>query len=177
MRTPRHALVAAALIGLAACGAPAQVETPARNDTGSPALQAAPAAPAQQALYFGGQYRFADGITISVSTPKSFRPSTSAYPHSDRALAFEIVIRNDGPQPYRLSGLSVTATIGGAGAKQVVDPTQGYSGIVEAGKDVPTGRDVRVTLAFAVSEQPADMRLCLRPTATSTVIAVYSGSA
>jgi hypothetical protein len=177
VRTPRHALIAAALIGLAACGAPAQGGTVARNDAGSAALQAAPAAPAQQTLYFGGQYRFTDGITISVSTPKSFRPSTSAYPHSDRAVAFEIAIRNDGAQPYRLSGLSVSATVDGSGAKQVVDPTQGYSGIVDAGKDVPTGRDVRVTLAFAVSEQPADMRLSLRPTVTSSVVAVYSGSA
>ncbi|TVT20648.1 hypothetical protein FNH06_20125 [Amycolatopsis acidiphila] len=169
-------MVAAALVGLVACGAPAQTETVARNDVGSPALQAAPA-PAQQTLYFGGQYRFADGITISVSTPKSFHPSSSAYPRSDRAVAFEIAIRNDGDQPYRLSGLSVSATVDGTGAKQVVDPTQGYSGIVDAGKDLPMGRDVRVTLAFAVAEQQTAMKLSLRPTATSTVVAVYCGAA
>lgn len=177
MRTLRHVLAATALAGLVACGAPAQTETVARNDVGSPALQAAPAAPAQQTLLFGGQYRFANGITISVSTPKSFQPSTSAYPHSDRAVAFEIAIRNDGDQPYRLSGLSVSATVDGSGAKQVVDPTQGYSGIVDAGKDVPAGRDVRVTLAFAVAEQQTEMKLALRPTATSNVVAVYCGAA
>ncbi|MTD57475.1 hypothetical protein [Amycolatopsis pithecellobii] len=176
MRTPTLALTAAALIGLAACGAPASPGIAARNDAGSPALQAAPA-PAQRMLDFGGQYRFAEGITISVSTPKSFRPSTSAYPRSDRAVAFEIAIANDGPQPYRLSGLSVSAMVGGSSAKQVVDPTQGYSGIVDAGKDVPTGRDVRVTLAFAVAQQPAELRLSLRPTATSSVVAVYCGPA
>ncbi|TNC23334.1 hypothetical protein [Amycolatopsis alkalitolerans] len=176
MRTPRHALIAAALIGLAACGAPASSGIATRNDAGSPAVQAAPT-PAQATVYFGGQYRFADGITVIVSAPKPFQPSTSAYPHSDRAVAFEIAIRNDGSQPYRLSGLSVSATFDGAGAKQVVDPTQGYSGIVDAGKDVPVGRDVRVTVAFAVSEQPAQLRLSLKPTATSSVVAVYSGSA
>ncbi|WP_236794888.1 hypothetical protein [Amycolatopsis sp. GM8] len=180
MRTPRHALIAAALIGLAACGAPVPSGTAARDDlgnsVGSPALQAAPA-PAQQIVDFGGQYRFDDGLTITVSTPKSFRPSTNAYPHSDRAVAFEIAIANGGSQPYRLSGLSVSATVGGSSAKQVVDPTQGYSGIVDAGKDLPTGRDVRVTVAFAVAEQPAEMRMSLRPTATSSVVAVYCGSA
>ncbi|GAA4668104.1 MULTISPECIES: hypothetical protein [Amycolatopsis] len=176
MRTPRHVLAAAALIGLVACGAPAQTATVARNEAGSPAVQAAPV-PAQQVLDFGGQYRFADGITISVSTPKSFQPSVSAYPHSDRAAAFEIAVRNDGPQPYRLSGLSVSATVAGTGAKQLVDPTQGYSGIVDAGKDVPTGRDVRFTLAFAVPVEPAELKLSLRPTATSAVVAVYCGAA
>ncbi|TVT07170.1 hypothetical protein AMYBAR_001382 [Amycolatopsis bartoniae] len=169
-------MIAAALVGLTACGAPAQTEPMARNEAGSPALQAA-AAPTQQTLGFGGQYRFDDGVTISVSTPKSFRPSESAYPHSDRAAAFEIAVRNDGDQPYRLSALSVSATVAGGGAKQVVDPTQGYSGIVDAGKDVPTGRDVRFTLAFAVPEQPAEMRLSLRPNTTSTVVAVYCGPA
>lgn len=174
MRTLRHVLVAAALVGLAACGAPAQTETVARNDIGNPALRAEPL-PAQHLVAFGGQYRFTSGIMISVSTPKSFQPSSSAYPHSERAVAFEIAIRNDGDQPYRLSGLSVSANVDGTGAKQVVDPTQGYAGIVDAGKDVPSGRDVRVTLAFAVQRQPSEMRLSLRPTATSTSVAVYWG--
>ncbi|HEX5271463.1 MAG TPA: hypothetical protein VFW33_13295 [Gemmataceae bacterium] len=175
MRTPRHVLIAAALLGLTACGAPAQVHSVEANAGGNPAVQAAPA-PAQQTIFFGGQYRFADGITISVSTPKSFRPSSSAYPRTDRAVAFEIAIRNDGDQPYRLSGLSVSATVAGAAAKQVVDSTQGYNGIVDAGKDVAPSRDVQVTLAFSVPEQPAEMRLSLRPTATSSVVAVYCGS-
>lgn len=175
MRTPRHVLVAAALIGLTACGAPATGGV-ARNDAGSPAVQGAAAEPVQQLVNFGGQYRFADGITMSVSTPKQFQPSSSAYPHSDRAAAFEITIRNDGAQPYRLSGLGVSATVDGDQAKQVVDPTQGYSGIVDAGKDVPSGRDTRFTLAFAIDDRPAPMRLSLRPTATSTVVAVYCGS-
>jgi hypothetical protein len=167
-------MVAAALLGLTACGAPAQVGS-GMPDEGNPAAQAA--TPAQQGVYFGEQYRFADGIMISVSTPKSFRPSPSAYPHCRRAVAFEIVIRNNGEQPYRLSGLSVSATVGGNVAKQVVDSTQGYSGIVDAGKDVQPSRDVQVTLAFAVPEQPSEMWLSLRPTASSSVVAVYRGSA
>lgn len=176
MRTPRHALIVAALVGLAACGAPTPPGTTALNDIGGPALHGEPT-PAQRIVDFGGQYRFDDGITISVSTPKSFRPSAAAYPRSGRAVAFEISIANDGSQPYRLSGLWVSATVGGSATKQVVDPTQGYSGIVDAGKDLASGRDVRVTLAFAVAEQPAEMLLSLRPTANSSVIAVYTGSA
>jgi hypothetical protein len=175
VRSRRLVLVAAALLWLTACGAPTQVDRGVPGDGGNPAAQAA--TPAQPAVYFGGQYRFADGVTISVSAPKSFRPSTSAYPRCQRAVAFEIAIRNDGDQPYRLSGLSVSATVGGTLAKQVVDSTQGYSGIVDADKDVQPSRDVQVTLAFAVPEELSEMSLSLRPTATSSVVAVYGGSA
>ncbi|WP_186382291.1 hypothetical protein [Amycolatopsis rhizosphaerae] len=175
MRTRRHVLIAAALFGLTACGAPTQVGSGALPDGGSPAVQAA--TPQQQTVGFGEQYRFTDGITISVSAPKSFRPSVSAYPHSDRAVAFELTIRNDSAQPYKLSGLIVSANVAGGAAKQVVDSPQGYSGIVDAGKDVQPAHDVQVTLAFAVPDQPVEMALSLRPTATSPVVAVYHGSA
>lgn len=177
MRTRRHVLIAAALLGLTACGAPAEVGSRALPDAdgGSPAVQAV--APQQQIVGFGEQYRFNDGITVSVSAPKSFRPSVSAYPHSARAVAFELTIRNDSDQPYKLSGLIVSATVAGGAAKQVVDSTQGYSGIVDAGKDVQPAHDVQVTLAFAVPNQPAEMSLSLRPTASSSAVAVYRGSA
>ncbi|HVV09930.1 hypothetical protein [Amycolatopsis sp.] len=175
MRTPARVALVAALLSLTACGGQAQVNSGAPAVGGSPAVQAA--SPVQQTVDFGAQYHFADGVTVLVSAPKSFRPSTSAYPRSARAVAFEIAIHNDGDQPYRLSALSVSATAAGTAAKQVVDSTQGYSGIVDAGKDVPPGRDVQVTLAFAVPEPPSAMRLSLRPNATSSVVAVYCGSA
>ncbi|NIH82027.1 hypothetical protein [Amycolatopsis viridis] len=175
MRTPRHAMAALVLVAVTACGAPAQVGSGSTSTGGDIAAQQA--LPALRTLDFGGQFRFADGIAVSVSAPKPFKPSDSAYPHSDRAVAFEIIIRNEGAQPYRLSGLSVSATVGDVASKQVVDSTQGYSGIVEAGKDVQPGRDVRVNLAFAAPPQTAEMKLTLRPTATSPVIAVYCGRA
>jgi len=172
VRAFRRIVPAVALIGIAACGAPAHGDSVAA-DAGSHPMAAEPA---PQAVTFGGQYRFGDGITISVAAPKSFRPSTSAYPRSDRGVAFDITIRNDGDQSYQLSGLSVAAAIGGAAAKQLVDSTQGYSGIVDAGKDVPPTRDVHVTLAFAVPDQQCVMHLSLRPSATTPVVAIYSGS-
>jgi len=168
-------MAALVLMGAAACGAPAPVEQGSTSTGGDVTLQEA--TPALRTVDFGGRFRFADGIAVSVSEPKPFRPSSSAYPRSDRAVAFEIFIRNDGDQPYRLSGLNVSATVDGVASKQVVDSTQGYSGIVEATKDVQPGRDVRVDVAFTAPPQPAEMRLTLRPTATSSVIAVYCGPA
>ncbi len=181
MRTPTRILAVCALLTVAACGTPTQERGSSMSTGGNPIAQRAvepgSAAPARVDMDFGGEYRFAAGVTISVSIPKSFRPSTTAYPQSDRAVAFEIGIRNDGTEPYRLSGLSVAASIAGVPAKQVVDATQGFNGIVDAGKDVLPARNTRVTLAFAVPPEPAELQLSLRPSASSPDVAMYCGSA
>ncbi|HKS47246.1 MAG TPA: hypothetical protein VJT49_19475 [Amycolatopsis sp.] len=175
MRTPSTLLAAFTLLAVTACGAAGPVNSGSTSTGGQPLTQGA--TPMQQTMYFGAQYRFDEGLIIGVSTPKSFRPSGSAYPASSRAVAFEISIRNDGDQPYQLSGLSVSATVASVAAKQVQDPTQGYSGIIDAGKDVQPGRDTQVTLAFAVPDQPTQLQLCVRPSTNSPAVAVYGGSA
>jgi hypothetical protein len=133
--------------------------------------------PVNNRLVFGRDYRFEDGVTVTVSLPKSFQPSVTAYPQSDRAVAFEVALRNDGSQPYRLSGLSVVATSDGTTLNQVVDSVQGFSGIVGADRDIPSSRDVHVTLAFAVPIEPTEIQLSLRPDPSSPDAALYRGSA
>ena len=171
-RTPRLLLVGCALLAAVACGA--QIHTGDAPAALGPAPQVAPS---DGALTFGAGHTFANGVTITVSTPKSFQPSAGAYPASDRAAAFEIEVTNAGADPYRLSGLSVSATVAGAQAIQVVDLTQGFNGIVDAGKDIFPGHTVQLNLAFAVPRQPAELRLVLRPDTTSAVAATYCGSA
>jgi hypothetical protein len=176
VRTPSTLLAAFALLTVAACGAPGQVDGgPANGDRQELAQDAGPVH--QQTLYFGGQYRFDNGVTVVVSPPKSFQPSSSAYPRSNRAAAFEISVRNDGGQPYQLSGLSVAVTIAGVPTKQVVDATQGYSGIVDADKDLAPNHDMQVALAFVVPDQPTELTLSVRPAAESPVAAIYRGTA
>lgn len=133
--------------------------------------------PADGTLAFGVEHTFADGVTVTVGTPKSFQPSASAYPRSDRAAAFEIELRNAGSLPYRLSRLSVSATVTGAQAIQVVDSTQGFDGIADAGTDLTPGRTVRLKLAFAVPPRPAELRFILRPDAAGSIAATYCGLA
>jgi hypothetical protein len=175
VRTASKLLTAFALLALAACGAPGQ-ESGGAAGTGTQPLEQA-AGPIAQTVDFGEQYRFGYGLSIMISTPKSFQPSSGAYPQSTRAVAFDISLRNDGGQPYQLSGLSVSATIDGVNAKQVVDSTLGYTGIINAGKDVQPGHDADFTLAFAVPDQPTQLRLSVRPATDSPVVCVYSGSA
>lgn len=174
MRTPSTLVAALTLVVVAACGASGQVSSGSASTSTQPLAQGA--GPGEPTMRFGDQYRFGDGVTIVISSPKSFNPSGSAYPHSNRAVGFEIAIRNDSDQSYRLSGLAVSATVDGAVAKQLVDSTQGYSGITDAGRDVQPGRDTRVVLAFAVPDLPSPIQLTVRPAATSQVVAIYSGS-
>lgn len=167
------------LLGLAvACGVPSAHEgTAALGAGGSPAGAGASASPVGNDLKFGADHRFPSGLTISVGSPASFRPSPSAYPQSPRGAAFDVELTNEGSTTYKLSGLTVTATAAGAPVKQVVDTTQGFTGITDAGKDVLPGRSVHLTLAFAVPQEPTQLRLQLRPSATETAAVTYCGPA
>ena len=167
------------LLSLAvACGVPAAQEGTAALGTGAGGGPAgASAAQAGNDLKFGADHRFASGVTISVGSPKSFQPGASAYPRSPRGAAFDVDLTNDGATTYKLSGIMVTATVGGAPVKQIVDTTQGFTGITDAGKDVLPGRSVHFTLAFAVPQDPAQLRLQIRPSATEAAAVTYCGPA
>lgn len=176
-RTPKLLLAACSLFLAAACGVTAPEEGAAALGAEAAPAQGLAASHAEGELAFGAPHRFETGVTISVSSPKSFRPSASAYPQSPRAVAFGIEVANAGETTYRLSGLSVTAEIDGEGGtvKQVVDAVQGYDGIADADKDLAPSRSVRLTLAFAVPDQPVLLRLQVRPSAAEPVAATYCG--
>jgi hypothetical protein len=117
-----------------------------------------------------------DGLAIRVSVPKSFRPTSSAYPRVERAVAFELTIDNEGEDAYRTAELSVTATCNGAPAQQVIDSTQGYPGVVTT-EAVPPGERMRLAIAFAVPEHRSDVRLMVRPGAADEArVTLYTGT-
>lgn len=169
------ALAGCVLFTLTACGT-----STGASSTTTTALESEVAAEqsvrADQAIPFGNDFRFESGITVAVAAPKIFQPSETAYPQSPRAVAFEISIFNGSKRPYRLSDLGVTATVASTPAKQVMDATQGFNGIVDADRDVPPQRNVRLTLAFAIPDKQAPLCLELRPNRTTEATAVYVGS-
>jgi hypothetical protein len=170
-------IFASGLLCLAvACGVPSTQEGTAALGAGSSPAGAA-AAQAGNDLKFGADHRFASGLTISVGSPQSFKPSLSAYPQSPRGAAFDVQLTNAGSATYKLSGLTVTATAQGTAVKQVVDTTQGFTGIADAGKDVLPGRSVRVTFAFAMPQDQTQLRLRIRPSTTEEGVVTYCGPA
>lgn len=103
-----------------------------------------------------------DGLAITLLPPKSFTPTASAHPRAPRAVAFDLIIDNESPEDYQPSELSVAAFSNGLPAAQVIDSTQGYTGLVGA-DEVPPGQSLRISVAFAVPADPADVRLLVRP--------------
>ncbi|WP_245866283.1 hypothetical protein [Prauserella marina] len=177
MRKPM--LAVCALLALTACGAPAADDDQAGGTAGAATAGSSSTAPmtaAPVSIAFGSDHRFPSGLVVSVAEPKLFRPSDSAYPRSERAAAFGIAIYNETEQPYRLSSLSVRATVSEKDAQQVVDATQGYTGIVDADRDLPPGAMARVTLAFAMPSESCPVVLTIRPETATGTTAVYSGS-
>jgi hypothetical protein len=118
-----------------------------------------------------------NGLSIAVSAPKSFVPTDSAYPKTPRALGFDVTVENNGPAPYRPTLLAIAASANGVATKQVIDSTQGYTGVV-GDDEIPPGGTARFSVAFAV---PAD-RLPVQVSAqhdpsVSAMVIVFDGIA
>jgi hypothetical protein len=106
-----------------------------------------------------------NGLMITVSAPKAFTPTDAAYPRSPRAVAFELIIDNEGTDGYRPAQLSVTATCNGTAAPQVIDSTQGYTGSVGTTEEVPPGQRVRLAVAFGIPREQTEVALLVQPDA------------
>lgn len=170
----RAVLAACVLLVLAACG----TSTTGDRAAGGSAAGSSPTNEAHDSFtQFGQKYRFGSGIMVSVSEPTTFQPSDAAYPPSSNAVAFEVWIRNETGHPYRMSNMSVTVTVNGRDARQIIDPTQGYTGVVGSGKGLPTDREQQVDLAFAMPADPASLRVTFQPHKTRRAGVTYVGKA
>lgn len=175
MHTARRALAACAVLAaLAGCGAAGSSTPPPSVQPGSADERAArPGTPPP-----GGELTaLGDGVSISVSAPKSFVPTSSASPAAARAVGFEMTVRNEGVDPYRPTLLSLTAHVGADRTQQVVDSTQGYSGIVGTAVISP-GQSLRFSVAFAVPADEAEVTVLAKPNpAASAAVTVFDGPA
>ncbi len=177
MRRPVRVAVAFALLAGAVAGATACES--AEGDAAENASQATPPShgprPGTGEHEFGNRFTFLNGLSVTVSPPKSFTPSKTAYPEAPRAVAFEIVIQNGTEWPYHLSDLSITTWVGGEESPELIDTTQGYNGIVDISAEVPVSRKTRMTLAYAADRREDDVRLKIRPTPNATAAVTYVG--
>lgn len=172
MRTPRAVLAACVLLVLTACGTSAADRA---SGAGNQAAASRAAGTADSATRFGETYRFRSGILVAVSEPTRFQPSDAAYPASKDAIAFEVWVRNETGRPYRLSRMAVTVTAGGTVTKQIIDPTQGYTGVVSSAKGLPPDCEKQVDLAFAVPEKPGRLKVKFQPHQTRPASVTYIG--
>lgn len=155
--------VAACVVTVLAAGCSAGVMSSA-NATGISPV-AAPDAVSGRTAKFGERRTVSGGaLTVTVLAPKSFVPGDSAYPRSPRAVVFEVAVENRGTRTYRPAQLVVKATgPTGQAVDPVVDKTQGYTGGANADVEVPPGKNIRLTFAFAVPADPTDLTVTVQP--------------
>jgi hypothetical protein len=170
----RLAVAACVLLVLAACG------TSRASDAAHQALtNPAPADAAQESGYQprGEVTRsIVEDVTLSVSTPTLFTPTEEAYPKAVRAVAFELVLDNQSDTVYRPAQLSFVATADGVPVDQIIDSTQGYSGVMGTDEVLPS-QTLRFSVAFGVPEQTCVVRVTVRPeTAATHVIPLFDGT-
>lgn len=175
MPVVKLAVAACVLLVLAACGT-SRASEEARQMMGTPT----PSAAAERSDYTarGGVTRSVrDGVTLSVSTPISFTPTEEAYPRATRAVAFDLVIDNGSATVYRPAQLSFVATADGLPVDQVIDSTQGYSGVTGTGDEVLPSRSLRFSIAFEVPDRPCVVRVAVRPeAAAASAIPIFDGT-
>lgn len=170
----RLAVAACVLLVLAACGT-ARV-TEARQAMPGPT----PSEAVEQSDYQGrdGVTRSIDeDVTLSVSAPTSFTPTEEAYPKAVRAVAFELVLDNQSGTVYRPAQLSFVATADGLPVDQIIDSTQGYSGVTGTADEVLPSQTLRFSVAFGVPQQSCVVRVAVRPEAdAANAIPIFDGT-
>lgn len=169
----------ALLAGIAGCGASAEEGAGPGAENAESAAASASSPAAEQAgsseRAFGQPYTFPSGLSVTVSRPKPFTPSKTAYPSAPRAVGFEISLKNGTDQPYTLSEISISTLVDGELSPEMIDSTQGYSGIVDLGTQVSGHHKIRLTLAYVAKPEVTSISLRLRPHRDDPTTAIYMG--
>jgi len=171
----RLAVAACVLLVLTACGAGRS------SDSVQQALRTPdPTAAAERSDYGaadGVVKPLGDGITLTISAPTSFTPTDTAYPRAERAVAFAMVIDNKSDTIYRPARLSFMATADSAAIDQVIDSTQGYTGVVGAIDEVLPNETLRFAVAFGVPKHECVVRVAVRPqSSAANAIPIFDGT-
>lgn len=171
MRACKVAVIGLTLAGVAACGRPdAAVDlTPRTSASVAPAAATAPPE-------FDRKYAFDSGVQVTVSQPSRFVPSSAAYPHAAHAVKLDVTVHNAGTADFDASRLSVVATTGGGQARPLVDAPQGVSGMTVDDPQLAAGRDLRLTVGFAVPARRTPITVTVRPSADQPGVASFTGA-
>ena len=177
MNLVRLAAAACALLLSAACGAGPYSDATQQLDPLTASSSGVPPKSSAPTTRLANQRLLENGLSVTLSAPKSFTPTDAAYPRTPRAVAFDMILENGSGAVYRPAQLSVIALVNGKNSVQVVDSTQGYTGFVGATDEVPPGQNVRVVVAFAVPLERADLRLMVQPDAGGgRTVTVFEGT-
>lgn len=152
----KRAAVAAVVTGLllvAGCTGDAQNEGEASAEAS--AEQSAPAEIEGPTLEFGEPHEFEDGVAVSVSKPKPFKPSSTATTGGEPDyVSFEVHLENGTDRKISTGQVAVTVESGDGQAGDIIDVKKGLAG--PPSKQVVAGKALTWKLGFGVID-PADV--------------------
>ncbi|GAA3888165.1 hypothetical protein GCM10022243_61330 [Saccharothrix violaceirubra] len=141
-------------------------ENPADDGRTTVSAPAEAGAPDTTFAAFGGQRVWANGLSVTVSQPRSLEPSDASFPTTPRLAVFTVTLANGTDAAYRTSQLAVHAVVNGVPVAEVRDTLQGLNGIASAVAEVAPGGDATLTLAYAVPEDAVRLQLVVEPNGT-----------
>lgn len=175
--TAGSALLAAGVLLLSGCDISSASTDDAAASHAAETTTAGTTSSDESAPQFGSQYEFDSGLTITVSRPTSFQPGTSAHPRTDYGIAFRLTIHNETDHRYSIADMSLTAVANGLKAPPLTDRTQGYTGLPDSADRLGRDEKKRVTVAFALRDEPQHLELTIEPDTDDPAEVTYVGSA
>lgn len=110
---------------------------------------------------FGQTYTWEDNVSVTISEPTPFQPSSSAAADEAAAyLAFDVTVVNGSDDVYETSMFGTSAQSGNTEADEVFDTAQGFDGAPST-KLLP-GREATFKIGYGVST-PSDIVMEVSP--------------
>jgi hypothetical protein len=132
----------------------------------APGAPADPGAPDQASTTgtFGQNITWPDGVAVTVSEPKAYRPSSSAAASraAARYVSMTITLTNGSDKNVEATGTTLAVTANGTPADEVFDSAKGIGGSPTS--TVLPGKSVTYTVAFGVpTKEQTELQVEVRP--------------
>jgi hypothetical protein len=122
---------------------------------------------------FGGSYRFLDGMTVTVSSGKSYQPTENAFgAPAEQYLQYDVTIVNGTRQTFDPGRFSYGMTEAGKRVGQISDPDRQIDQIPDG--SVPPGHQIVLKIALGVTgtkNLALDLRIGNEPPVVFTNVA------
>lgn len=100
----------------------------------------------------GGTYTWDDGVSVTVSQPKAFKPTESAAGNDDKSLKnfekYTVTIKNDSDEPVDPAMFTMTGNSGGKEAERIFDT--GISSLPST--KIQPGKSLSFDVAYAMAD-------------------------
>ena len=143
----------------------ATTSTPSANAAPTPSTPDAPSsttAASDGTAAFGKSYKWADGLSVTVAPPETFKPGqySSKDPTAKAYVRMDITIVNGTSKPFKPSLFSATMQSGNTQASTVFDSQANLGG--SPSTTLLPGREAKFSLGFGVTD-PKDIVFEVRP--------------